>query len=343
MAIRIGLVGYGVGGRLFHAPYLQASDQCELVGVVARSSERIAQVHEDLPDVPVFSSLEDLAHAGAEAVVISTPPTTRQALVLEALGLGMHVVADKPFAPSAAAARELADAADAAGLLLNVFHNRRLDADIVTARGVLDSGVLGELRRLDLRCDQDDPSTLEAGEGGGLLRDLGSHVVDQALYLCGPARRVHAILDVVELPAGVTDCGFAVTIEHANGCHSHISSSKLDRLASREIRLHGTEGSYVSDYTDVQVDAVLAGERPAGSRDTWGYESPARWGALRTGAGETRVPSAQGDYTAYYDAFAAAVLAGRHGPVPADEGIAVLAVLDAARESAARGSVVDLL
>ena len=105
MAIRIGLVGYGVGGRLFHAPYLQASDQCELVGVVARSSERIAQVHEDLPDVPVFSSLEDLADAGVDAVVISTPPTTRQALVLEALGLGMHVVADKPFAPSAAAAR----------------------------------------------------------------------------------------------------------------------------------------------------------------------------------------------------------------------------------------------
>ena len=239
MAIRIGLVGYGAGGRLFHTPYIQASDACVLTGVVTRSAERAARVVEDAPGTPVVSSLSDLIDAGVDAVVISTPPDTRRALTLEAIGRGVHVVADKPFAPSAEAGCELADAADRAGVLLNVFHNRRLDADIVTARRILADGVLGPIQRLDLRCDQDDPATLEAGPTGGLLRDLGSHVIDQALHLMGPAAFVSAQLDVRGLPAGPTDVAFTITMLHENGAHSHVSSSKLNRLESRELRLVG--------------------------------------------------------------------------------------------------------
>lgn len=342
MSIRIGLVGYGVGGQLFHAPYIRASEACNLVGVVARSPERMAASANDNLGVAVHASLGAMIDAGVDAVVISTPPATRRSLVLEALGRGVHVVADKPFAPSAEAGRELAAAAERAGLVLNVFHNRRFDTDIVTAHAVIATRDLGRITRLDLRCDQDDAGTFEGGPTGGLLRDLGSHVVDQALFLLGRARHVSAQVDWARTPAGPADSGFVIAIEHESGAHSHVSSSKLNHLTSRELRVHGERGSYTSNYSDVQIEAIRAGQEPAGRRNEWGYEVQARWGVLATDAGIRHVPSLQGDYTAYYDAFAHAVESGGQGPVPALEGVAVLEVLDAARASAAEHRTVTV-
>ena len=176
--MRIGLVGYGTGGQHFHAPFIAAAEGVELAGVVARAPATIAKVEADLPGTPIFPSLGAMIAAGGiDAVTITTPPHTRRALVLEAINAGLHVTADKPFAPSAAAGRELDAAAKAKGVVLGVFHNRRLDADIQTLRKVLASGRLGRLWRVHSRMDQDDPATLEAGPTGGLLRDLGSHVV----------------------------------------------------------------------------------------------------------------------------------------------------------------------
>jgi predicted dehydrogenase len=335
-------VGYGVGGRYFHAPFILAADGCELVGVVTRSPQRVAEANRDLPGVPVFGSLGDLLDAGVDAVTITTPPQTRRELVLEAIGRGVHVIADKPFAPTAGAGRDLVDAAEAAGVLLSVFHNRRWDTDITTLRGVLDSGKLGDVWRLDSRFDLDQPQTLEAGPDGGLLRDLGSHLVDQALWLLGPARLVSANLDWVELSEGRTDAGFVITITHATGAHSHISSSKLNRLESRELRVFGSLGSYVSSQTDVQAQAIFDGARPVDDLAGWGYEAPERWGTLSTADGTERVPSAQGMYADYYARFAAAVSGTGPQPVPGAEAVGTLAVLDAARVSAADGTTVAI-
>jgi predicted dehydrogenase len=340
--MRIGLVGYGVGGRYFHAPFIEAAEGCELVGVVTRSPERAAQVAADLAGVPVFGSLAELLDEGVDAVTLTTPPQTRRELVLEAVGRGVNVIADKPFAPSAAAGLELVDAARSAGVLLSVFHNRRWDTDMTTLRKVLDEKVLGDIWRFDSRFDLDQPQTLEAGPDGGLLRDLGSHLVDRALWLFGSARRVTANLDWVDLPEGRTDAGFVLTISHANGVHSHVSSSKVNRIESREVRVLGSLGSYVSSQNDVQAQAVFAGVRPIDDPHGWGYEAPERWGTLSTADGSRRVPSEQGAYSDYYARFAAAVDAGGPQPVPAAEAIATLAVLDAARISDAEGTTVAL-
>ena len=340
--MRIGLVGYGTGGRHFHAPFIQAADGCELTGVVTRSPERAAQVEADLPGVPVFGSLTDLLDSGVEAVTITTPPQTRRELVLEAVGRGVAVVADKPFAPSAAAGQELVDAAREAGVLLSVFHNRRWDTDVTTLRRVLDDGVLGDVWRFDSRFDLDDPDTLEAGPDGGLLRDLGSHLVDQALWLFGPAHRVTTNLDWMDLPAGRTDCGFVVTIVHTGSVHSHVSASKVNRVVSRELRVFGSGGSYLSDQTDVQAQAIFAGTRPVDDPAGWGYEAPERWATLSTAEGSRRVPSAQGAYSDYYARFAAAVTGTGPQPVPGAEAVHTLAVLDAARLSADQGTTITL-
>lgn len=340
--MRIGLVGYGAGGRWFHAPYIDAADGVELVGVVTRSPERAAELHAERPGMPVYASLGALLAAGVDAVAITTPPQTRYALVTEAIAAGVHVVADKPFAPDAAVAAELGAAADAAGVRLSVFHQRRRDADVQTLKTVLDAGELGDIWRFTSGFDLDEPGSLEAGPHGGLLRDLGSHLVDQAYWLFGPVARVSAHLEWVDLPEGRTDAGFVLRLDHANGVASFVSASKLNRLVRRTLELYGANGSYVATGSDVQTRDVKAGRRPADDPSGWGYEPEQHWGRLRTAAGERVVPSVQGNHAGYYTAFARAVAAGTPVPVPVADAIEVLRVLDAARTSAEEHRTVEL-
>lgn len=341
--MKLGLVGYGTGGRHFHAPFIAAAEGVELAGVVARAPATIAKVAADLPGVPIHPSLAAMIAAGGiDAVTITTPPETRRDLVLEAIEAGLHVIADKPFAPSAAAGRALAERAKAKGVVLGVYHNRRFDADFQTLRKVIAEGRIGRIWRVHSRMEQDDPATLEAGPTGGLLRDLGSHVVDQMVFLLGPVASVDAQLDIADLPEGPTDAGFTITLRHAGGAHSHLSASKLNRIAAKEFRAYGDAGSYVSSSTDAQAEAIFAGRRPADDLAGWGYEPEANWGSLRTEAQCERVPSEPGRYHAYYEAFARAVREGTPPPVTAEEAIETLAILDAARESAAEGRSIEV-
>jgi predicted dehydrogenase len=338
--MRLGLVGYGVGGRYFHAPFIAAAEGVELVGVVTRSPGRRAELAADHPGVPVFDSMSALIAAGVDAVTITTPPQTRRELVLEAVAAGVHVIADKPFAPTADDARELVAAAAEASVVLNVFHNRRWDADIRTLAALLARGDLGELWRVESRFDLDDPATLETGPAGGLLRDLGSHLVDQALWLLGPAQSVYAELEGIDLPEGRTDCGFTVSITHTSGVHCRVSSTKLNHIQERELRAYGSAGGYVARGTDVQAQAIFAGLRPVDLGPAWGYDAQSRWGTLHTAAGAAPVPSERGAYQDYYTQFAAALRGEAEFPVPAEEAVRTLEVLDAARTSAQERRVV---
>jgi predicted dehydrogenase len=340
--MRLGLVGYGVGGRYFHAPFIQAAHGVELAGVVTRSPQRRAELAAEYPGVPVYDSIDELLAAGVDAVTITTPPETRRELVLTAIDAGVHVIADKPFAPTAEGGRELDQAAQEAGVALNVFHNRRWDADIRTLAAVLRRGGLGQLTRVESRFDLDDPATLDAGPAGGLLRDLGSHLVDQILWLLGPVRRVYAELEWIELPDGRTDAGFTIALTHTTGTRSHLSSTKCNRIQQREWRAYGSAGSYVASGTDVQAQAIFAGLRPVDVGAAWGYEAEPLWGTLTTEAGSVRVPSERGAYQDYYTQFAAALHGEAEFPVPADQAIQTLAVLDAARASAVDGRVVSI-
>lgn len=340
--MKIGLVGYGAGGRYFHAPFISAAQGLDLVGIVARAPETIANAKADYPGVAIYPSLSAMLDVGVDIVTITTPPQTRRELVLEAIAAGVAVVADKPFSPDAKTGRELAEAAEAKGVILSIFHNRRFDADILTLRKVLEQQRVGKLWRFHNRMDLDDPLTLDGGETGGILRDLGSHLVDQTLWLLGPVTTVYANLDFIECPEGLTDASFTLTLTHANGVHSHLSSTKLNRITRRELTLYGEDGSYTSNGTDVQAQAILAGKRPADDLAAWGYEQPAHWGMLRTVHGEETIPSEQGCYHAYYQAMAEAVRTGGVPPVTAEQAIHTLDILDAAIISAREKRLVTL-
>ncbi len=340
--MRLGLVGYGLGGRYFHAPFIAAARGVELAGVVTRSPDRRTELTADFPGVPAYDSLTDLLAAGVDAITVTTPPQTRRELVLEALAAKVPTIADKPFAPDAQGGRNLVAAAEKAGVPLNVFHNRRWDSDIRTLAAVLHSGELGELWSVESRMDQDNAGTLEVGPDAGLLRDLGSHLVDQMLWLLGPAQAAYAELDHVEAAGGRTDCRFTVSLTHAGGVRSRVSASKINHIEDRELRAYGSGGSYIAHGTDVQARAVLAGRRPVEEGDDWGYDAPEHWGNLNTAAGSVRVPSEQGAYQDYYTQFAAALRGNGDFPVPAEQAVHTLEVLDAARISAAENRVVRL-
>ena len=340
--VRIGLVGFGIGGNYFHAPFIEAARGVELAGVVTRSTARQGELAERFPGVPAYESLAamiqaETAGAGLHAVTITTPPETRRELVLQALGQGLHVVADKPFAPDEAGARALRDTADDAGLVLAVYHNRRWDSDIVTLRGLLDSGRLGVVSSFHSTMDQNDPGTIEGGPGGGLLRDLGSHLVDQALWLFGPARAVFASLDWADTASGPTDVGFILTIRHQSGVTSVLTATKRNHVEGRSLRVYGDAGSYLVNSVDIQAAASLRGERPAADPRAWGYEPESAWGTLHAAGGVVTVPARQGSYVDYYEQFAAAVRHQAPAPVTASEAVELLQVLDAARESDATG------
>lgn len=341
--LRIGVVGYGTGGQHFHTPFIAAADGCALAGIVARAEATIAKVRADWPDTPIFPSLSAMIEAGVcDAVTITTPPQTRRELVLEAIEAGLHVIADKPFAPNYEGAMELDAAARAKGVKLGVYQNRRFDADLQTLKRVVDDGRIGQVWRIESRMDQDSPLTVERGPTGGLLRDLGSHVVDQMVYLLGPVIAIDAQLDIVDFPEGPTDVSFTLTLRHESGAHSHVSACKLNFIDDRELRVIGDKGSYVSKSIDIQAQDIFAGKRPADDPASWGYEPEANWGILRTSEGAVRVPSEQGRYHDYYIAFAAAVRDGTPPPVTAETGARTLAILDAARKSAAEGRSISL-
>jgi predicted dehydrogenase len=337
--VRFGLVGYGFGGRYFHAPLLAAAPGCELMAVVTASAERRAQVAREHPGVPTVGSLEELAAAGAEAVAISTPAGTHTALTDRALELGLAVVCDKPFALDAAAARASVEFAERRGLALAPYQNRRWDSDFRTVSALVTDGVLGEVTRFESRFERLAPDAGPGVAGGGTLLDFGSHLVDQALVLLGPVGSVYAEWRLRD--SGLDDDVF-VALTHTSGARSHLWGSWSQGAPGPRFRVTGTAGSYVVGGVDGQEDALVAGQTPATPGVEWGAEPAERWGRVHRGDAGEPVRTLPGAWDTFYPAFAAAVR-GR-GPVPVDprNAVATAVVLDAARRSATEGVLVHL-
>ncbi len=338
--VRFGLVGYGFGGRYFHAPLLAAAPEVEFLGVVTTSPERRALVASEHPAASTFDSLAELRDAGAEAVAISTPADSHSPLTDEALNLGLAVVCDKPFALDADAARRSVELAERLGLPLSPYQNRRWDSDFLTLRALVADGALGELTRFESRFERLDPDPGPPPSGGGTLRDFGAHLVDQALVLLGPVASVYAEWRLRE--NGLDDDVF-VALTHTGGARSHLSGSWSQGAPGPRFRATGTTGSYVvTPLMDGQEDALLAGNTPATLGADWGGEPAERWGRIHRGDDGEPVPTRNGAWNTFYPAFARAVRG--QGPVPVEprDAVATATVLDAARRSATDGTVVVL-
>jgi len=330
--VKIGLVGYGFGGRYFHAPLIAASPECEFIGIVTTSAERRALVGAEHPEVDVFDSLASMAAAGAEAVSISTPADTHSDLTDEAIELGLSVVCDKPFSLDPAASRRSVELASARGVTLSPYQNRRWDSDFLTVRARIDDGTLGEVHRFESRFERYAPSSGPGRSGGGTLLDFGAHLVDQALTLLGPVQSVHA--ESRTRDSGLDDDVF-VALRHDNGAVSHLWGSWSQHAPGPRFRVTGSAATLIVTTTDTQEDVLISGTRPS-TNAPWGVEQTSDLDRLFTPSGSRPVSLEPGAWDTYYPAFARAVRGEGAPPVAAVDAVATADVLEAARVSIER-------
>jgi scyllo-inositol 2-dehydrogenase (NADP+) len=346
--IRVALLGYGLAGAVFHAPLIAAVEGLELAAIVTRDEERRSHARREHPDAELLSSPEEVWERAADLdlVVVAAVNRAHVPLARSSIEAGLAVVVDKPIAASAKEGLALVLEARKRGVLLTVFQNRRWDADFLTLRGLLAEGNLGKVVRFESRFERWRPE-LSAGwresadprDAGGLLYDLGSHLVDQALFLFGPAVQVYAELD--ERRAGArTDDDTFVALEHESGVRSHLWMSAVAAQAGPRFRVLGSRAAYVKYGLDVQEEQLRSRRRP--SDPSWGREPEDRWGTLGSGDRLERVPTVAGAYQRFYEGVQAALREGAPPPVDPEAVVCGLEVLDAAKESARERRVVEL-
>lgn len=337
--IRAGLVGFGHGGSIFHAPFLQAIDGLQLASILQRQGDTAAQAY---PGVAIARSMDELlAQPNLDLVVISTPPSTHFELARQALEAGKHVVLDKPFVATSDEARGLIELARARKRVLSVYQNCRWDGDFMTLQQILASEELGRLVTLESRYDRyrPGPRTKPWQEktlpGNGVLHDLGAHLVDQALVLFGTPEAIFADVRLDRDQAVVNDA-FTIYLFYP-GLRVVLNSTLLARTAGPRFVAHGTLGSYVKYGLDPQERALQGGATLGGPH--WGEDPEANWGKLATlrdgHAVERRVPTIPGDYRKYYENVRDAIWGVVPLAVTAEQGWRTIRLLELALESSA--------
>ena len=337
--LRVAIVGYGLSGRFFHAPLIAATDGLEVGSVVTSSTSRRQQVAADHPRANAVSDVQELwSGIPPELVVVATPNSSHVDVASAAIEREIPVVVDKPLAVTADEAEALVILAQRAGVMLTVFQNRRWDTDQLTLRRLIAEGALGRITRYESRFERWRPEIDQSKwreketpeQGGGVLLDLGSHLVDQALTLFGSVTHVYAEIDALRGTPAEDDA--FVALRHASGTISHLHASAVTPSPGTRLRVQGTDAAFLVSGLDPQEAVLRSGARP----DTvarWG--EPEEWERGRLVAGEQSVPvpPESGDWPRFYALLRDALLSGAPPPVDPQDAVASLRVLEAARRA----------
>lgn len=332
--IRTGVIGFGTSGRVFHAPFLASLPDYSLDVIVTANADRKAEASRRYPGarlVPdtsaLFAAADDL-----DLVVIGSPSGTHVELAHAALDAGLAVVVDKPFSTTVDDGRALVAKAEELGLPLTVFQNRRWDGDFLTLRSLLEQGALGEVRRFESRFEWWKPTVVNSwkteatvAQGGGILFDLGAHLIDQALLLFGPVDDVYAEI-ATHRPGGAADDDAFVSLRHASGVRSHLWMNALAAQAGPRFHVLGSESAYTKWRLDSQEAALKSGALP--TDPGFGVEPESAWGSLGVDGALAGVPAQPGRYIAFYEILADALLRGGQLPVDARDSIEVIRIID---------------
>ncbi len=342
--LRVGLIGYGFSGRTFHAPVIGAVPGMTLAAV---ASSRPDEVRADWPDAAVVPDAAALVARGdIDLVVVATPNAQHFECAKAALEGGKHVVVDKPLTLDAVQARELAALAQRHDRLLSVYQNRRYDADFLTLKDVLASNRLGRPVYFESRFERFRPRVQDRWReqsvpGAGLWIDLGAHLVDQAVQLFGRPDTLQLDCGALRDGAKVED-HFHALLRYESGLYAPLrvvlhAGTLAAHPAARYV-LHGTRGSYVKHGFDQQEEALRAGEKPGG--EAWG-EDPSQGelalGAVGNWVQSNQWPNRSGNYVDYYAAVRDAIRGTGPNPVPPDQAVALMELLDLGTRSAREG------
>ena len=333
--VRVALIGYGLGGAAFHAPLIACTSGMRLATIVTRNPERRTQAAREHPRANIVDSVQAIwdRPQDHDVVVVTTSNDSHFSLAMAALAAGLPVVVDKPFAVHAAEGRALIDEARRRNLLLTVYHNRRWDSELLTVKRLLAEQAFGDVLRFESRLERWRPQPKggwrEQGApelAGGLLYDLGTHLIDQALHLFGPVTHVYAELDR-RRPGMEVDDDVFLALTHASGVRSHLSATSLSAQPLARMRVLGSRAAYLKVHGDVQEPALRAGERP--DRPGWGEEPREHWGLLGVGDSAVPVRSEPGAYQQFYAGIVAALRNGAPPPVDPQDAVAGLEIIEA--------------
>ncbi|MCZ2401656.1 Gfo/Idh/MocA family oxidoreductase [Paenarthrobacter sp. Z7-10] len=354
--IRTALLGFGLAGSVFHAPAMAANPRYLVEFIVTANPARVEQARRQFPRARILPSPEEffrsvssvrapgMVDAGAdvpgenevELVIVATPPGTHAMLTRASLEAGFAVVVDKPFTVTSAEGRDLVELARQRGLPLTVYQNRRWDGEFLTLRTLLARNALGRVQRYESRLERWQPDIVKAWkaaaterDGGGVLYDLGSHLIDQALQLFGPAVHVYGELDVRRRQEKTDDDGF-VALLHDGGVRSHLWMNLSSAQRGPRLRVLGSSGAYTKLTGDQQEAALAAGVLPGDP--AYGVDPRANWGLLGKDGQLEAVPTERGEFPRFYDLLATALREG--GPLPVDpaDALAVTDIIEKVRE-----------
>jgi predicted dehydrogenase len=344
--IKTALLSFGMSGRVFHAPFLHVNKGFQLQGVWERSK---TVVHEFYQGVKSYRSYDELlADESIELVVVNTPNYTHYDYAKKALLAGKQVVVEKPFTTTTWEAVELIELAAKQEARLTVYHNRRYDSDFKTVKQVLQQGLLGEVVEASLHYDRYKEELSpklhkEApGPGTGVLYDLGSHLIDEALQLFGLPQAVFADIRIIRPLSSVDD--YFELLLYYNNLRVRLHSTYLAREPGPGYLVHGSKGSFFKSRADVQEAALQNNELPGSSG--WGIEPEAERGLLHTEKDgrvvREKFPTEKGNYMEFFDALYLAIRENGPDPVPAADALQVIKIIEAARKSSGEKIVVQL-
>jgi scyllo-inositol 2-dehydrogenase (NADP+) len=336
--IDVGLIGFGLAGRAFHAPVIRATPGLRLAAILQRSGNEAAEKY---PDVRIVRSVEELlAIPDIRLVVIATPNETHAPIARQCLEAGRDVVVDKPFATTFKKAAGLVALARERGRLITVYQNRRYDGDFQAIRELVADGTLGRIVRFETNYDR-YRQELKPGAwrervapGSGILFDIAPHLIDHALVLFGLPEAVTA--DVrAERPTAVVDDSFDVMLHYPAGMRAVLRSTMLAVAPRPRFVLHGTQGSFFKQTFDPLEINLRRGIIPESG--PWGGEPEEDWGVLATVENDVvtkrSVASANSDYRDYYANVRDAMLGCAALAVTPERALDVMRVLEMAQES----------
>lgn len=337
--IRTGIIGFGLSGRVFHAPFIATNPAFRLDVISTSNAERAAEASAQHPEAAIVSTPEELlARAGdLDLVILASPAHTHLQQGLAALDAGAGIVIDKPFVPTVLDAKKLIAKAEETGKLLAVFQNRRWDGDFLTVKKLIAEGKLGDIHRFESTFERwvgaardrwQDTTTIE--QGAGISYDLGSHLVDQALQLFGPAIVEQAELQVVRA-GGISDDDSFISLLHSSGVRSHLTMSRAAGQSGPRFRVLGSESAYTVYGLDSQEPMLKLAQWPGSA--SYGITPEAEWGLLGidgSEAGLAPVPTEAGDYPAFYAGVAASILEGAPSPVDPKDALEVVRIIERA-------------
>ncbi len=354
-SLQVAILGYGLAGSVFHAPLIAATPGMQVTAIVTSNPERQQSARERYPNVTIYASAEQLWQEAVhyDLVVIATSNKTHISLGQAAMRAGLPVVIDKPMAATVTDAEQLIAVSKETGKLLTVFQNRRWDNDFLTVQKLLAADLLGPITRFESRFERYRPQprpgiwreSADPADAGGQLYDLGSHLIDQALFLFGQPESVYAEVERRRPKAQVDDDAF-VALQFGDGIKAHLWMSQVARIAGARIRVSGLRGTYEKWGLDPQEEMLKAGKRPG--EPGWAVEPREQWGRLSTNIGtgdihiDGPIETIPGAYEQYYAQLRQALIQGGRPPVEPEQVVQVIRIIEAAQQSARDKIVVKL-